>query len=259
MYDEKPGEARRAFRLHGGETAACPIVEKRARENKNAQRVPKTAPAAECPLVARNTRGARPPGGEDLLENACAHRPFRRGKSPFARRKPHFNWLPRWTEAKSCRNSCAAMRMKKNARAELPTLAAFANSWRQFAGNLSWYSLYKSNPKPTGGSAQKSAAKRALNNSTWGNCFAMNFTTRWGAASTIRAKTSLSSFATLKSTARCADTRDDWSSRAAACFPRHADLSSTAADFCSILRCSIRAATQPRSSNPNLRRSLPQF
>jgi hypothetical protein len=91
MYDEKPGEARRAFRLQGGEGTACLIVEKKARENISPQHAPKSVPAAAKLPGAKTIRALRPFAREDLLESACALRPFRRGKSVSVRRKPRFN------------------------------------------------------------------------------------------------------------------------------------------------------------------------
>jgi hypothetical protein len=91
MYDEKPGEARRAFRLHGGEAAACLSVKSNGRKKVKLSLARKGVPAAAKLPGAKTIRALRPFAREDLLESACALRPFRRGKSVSVRRKPHFN------------------------------------------------------------------------------------------------------------------------------------------------------------------------
>jgi len=87
MYDEKPGEARRAFRLHGGEAAACLTGEKKARENAKLGLAPKSVSAAAKSPSAKTIHAARPLAREKFREDACMPQLFRRGKSPFARRK----------------------------------------------------------------------------------------------------------------------------------------------------------------------------
>lgn len=80
MYDEKPGEARRAFRLHGGESAACLTGQKNARESTKLGLAPKSVSVAQKFPSARATRAVRPLARESFPGNACVSHPFPRGK-----------------------------------------------------------------------------------------------------------------------------------------------------------------------------------